>query len=434
MDDMLHILIADYVPIANRGEEAIVRGIEDTLSEGRPVALGVFGDVSEPTRRDNITIFPKDWVFRFQGRAGLSGLKRAGCQALIAMQLKCGLYGPLRNLVPGNAERFRPLQDFFEKARYVFVGHDGVFGVESCGIIHLAKTHGKRAGIYGASTGIDSGRCYKGRLYRRALDESDFCIFREEYSAASMRQVCRDPAKLVVGPDPAFAMRPVDPEQAQAALDRNECYRRAREAGRPVVAVTALETGRVYAGFRPDLKGQEKQLAHACYLATILDALVREHRAFVLFLPHAVGRDGNDLIAARHVIEQMAAGDNDVSILDGDCQARTVKGIIGQCDFLVGERTHSLIGSVAMATPFVALTNRQDTRTHGIIGRMCRCDEHIVDMDATEEKDVSQMVLERFAQRQVTRKQLQQVHRDLARKTEGVSRLIKWTRGGQSES
>ena len=59
MDDRPHILLADYVPMANKGEEAIVRGMEDMLSEGRPVALGLFDNVPQVVQRENITIFPR---------------------------------------------------------------------------------------------------------------------------------------------------------------------------------------------------------------------------------------------------------------------------------------------------------------------------------------------------------------------------------------
>ncbi len=88
----------------------------------------------------------------------------------------------------------------------------------------------------------------------------------------------------------------------------------------------------------------------------------------MLFLPHSVETDGSDIVAAQHVIEQMKATAADCAILEQDCGPRLLKSIIGQCDFLVGERTHSLIGSVSVGTPFAAMTNRQDTRTHGIIG------------------------------------------------------------------
>ncbi len=424
MVDALHILIADYVPIANKGEEAIVRGIEDMLGEGRPVALGLFDNVESVTQRGNITVFPRQWLFRLEGRSRLSPRRRILMQVAITAQLRLGINGRLKNLTAG-AGRYRPLQEFFSRAEYVLVGHDGVFGIESCGIIHLAKRHGKRSGILGASTGIAGGRFYKAALYRRTMEESDFCIFRERHSRDSMAQVCLDPAKLIVGPDPAFAMRPAEPQEAREVLESQELYRRARENGRPVVAVTALEKGRVYAGFRSDLQGREKQQAHAKYLAVILNPLVERHRAFLLFLPHSLEQDGSDVLAARHVVEQMTSRPDDALILEQDCGPRLLKGIIRECDFLVGERTHSLIGSVSVGTPFVAMTNREDTRTHGIIGEMCRCEDCIIDMDATDETIASTKVLGTFETRASMRQSLEQIQEELVRQIEGIARLVK---------
>jgi polysaccharide pyruvyl transferase WcaK-like protein len=427
MSDMLHILIADYVPMANKGEEAIVRGIEDMLSDGRPVALGLFDNVPEVTQRGNVTIFPREWLFRFEGNSTLSSWGRILMQMWISAQLRMGGYGLLRNLTTGGSDRCRPLRDFFERAQYVLVGHDGVFCVESCGIIHLAKKHGKRAGILGASTGIAGGRFYKAWLYRRTIDESDFCIFREEHSCESIRQISRDPAKLLVAPDPAFAMRPEPPEMARKVLEQDALYRKARQARRPVVAVTALEKGRVYAGFRPDLQGLARQQAHAAYLAAILDALVAKHGAFVLFLPHSLEEAGSDILAARHVAERMNAAREDWTILEQDCGARLLKSIVRECDFLVGERTHSLIGAVSVETPFAAMTNRQDTRTHGIVGRMCRCEPQIIDMDVVDEKDASQRVCELFDRRDTTRKSLERIPEELDAQMDAVVRVIKGT-------
>ena len=425
MDNALHILVADYVPIANKGEEAIMRGIEDMLSEGRAVEIGLFDDVPQVIRRGNITVFPRDWVFRFEGNAALSGRRRVLMQAWIALQLRTGVCGPLNNLVPGGATKCRALQQFFKQSQYVLVGHDGVFCVESCGIIHLAKKHGKRAGILGASTGIAGGRFYKAGLYRRTMDESDFCIFREQHSCESMRPVCRNPIKLMVAPDPAFAMRPDPPEAAREVLEREDRYRQAKQAGRPVVAVTVLEKGRVYAGFRPDLRGPAKQQAHASYLATILDGLVAKYGAFVLFLPHSVEETGSDIVAAGHVAEQMKAASNDYAILKHDCSARLLKSIVRECDFLVGERTHSLIGSVSVGTPFVALTNRQDTRTHGIIGRMCDCQTQIIDMDVVGERETTQRVCELFEQRENMGRSLERIRGELSARIDEAVRVIK---------
>ena len=142
MDDRLHILLADYVPMANKGEEAIVRGMEDMLSDGGPVALGLFDNVAQVVQRENITIFPRRWLFRFEGNSTRPAGERVLAQVKIALQLRAGIYGPLKNLTPTGAARCRPLQEFFKRAQYVLVGHDGVFCVESCGIIHLAKQRG----------------------------------------------------------------------------------------------------------------------------------------------------------------------------------------------------------------------------------------------------------------------------------------------------
>jgi polysaccharide pyruvyl transferase WcaK-like protein len=352
-------------------------------------------------------------------------------QARIALELRLGILGPLRNLTP--AGPYRPLADFFDRAKYVLVGHDGVFGVESCGIIHLAKQHGKRAGILGASTGLAGGRLYKAWLYRRALEESDFCFFRERYSCANMQQISRQPARLRVGPDPAFAMQPAPEQTARAVLERYEAYRKARQDNRPVVAVTALEKGRIFAGFRPDLPGPAKRQAHARYWAAILDALIAKHHAFALFLPHSVEKSGNDLVAAQHVREQMKAGPEDVMILDQDCGARLLKSLIRECDFLVGERTHSLIAAVSVGTPLAVLTNRQDTRTHGIIGDMCRCADQIVDIDVTDDEAAAAKVMTLFENRSSLRRRLEPVRQDLATQTREMVRVIEEPPGSRTE-
>jgi polysaccharide pyruvyl transferase WcaK-like protein len=420
----LHILVADYVPIANKGEEAIVRGIGDMLSGGRRVELGLFDNVAEVTQRNGLTIFPRDWIFRFEGNASLAGLRRVAMQIRIATGLTLGAYGRLRNLVSGRAAHCRPLREFFERAELVLVGHDGVFCVESCGILRLARRYGKRAGILGASTGIGGGRLYKAGLYRRAMDEADFCVFRERHSCQSMQRVARNPGKLIVGPDPAFALHPAPAEAAREVLERIERCRKARTENRPVIAVTVLETGRVYAGFRPDLAGPAKQDVHARYLATALAALVERHRAFVLFLPHSIERQGNDIVAARHVVAQMRNPEADAAILDADLGARQLKAVVAECDFLVGERTHSLIAAVSTGTPFAALTNRRDTRTHGMIGAMCHCQDRIIDMDVASASQAASTIQQLFETRDAARQALERTRAELADQTRQVARLV----------
>jgi polysaccharide pyruvyl transferase WcaK-like protein len=425
-ENALYILVADFVPIANKGEEAIVRGIGDMLAGGQPVKIGLFDNVEEVTHRDGITIFPRKWIFRIEGDVKLLKRRRTIRQILVSLEMRLGIYSSLGNIIPSSKSMFKLLQDFFERAKYVTVGHDGTFCAESCGIIHLAKKYGKCTGILGASTGIGKvGRVYNGWLYRRTMDESSFCTFREKYSLESMKKVCNNPEKLTLAPDPAFAMRAADAEETQQILERYEPYQSAKKSGRKIIAATVLEKGRIYNNFEPALKGAAKRLAHARYLAGIFDSLIKKKGAFVIFLPHSIEEDGNDIVAAEHVIEQMSCNKEDRMILNEDLGARLLKSIMRECDFLVGQRAHSLIGSVSVHTPFAALSISHDTRIHGIIGEMCQCRNHIIDIDVSGSDEAQQKVLTIFDKREAIRKSLEQTSHELAKRLTEVSEMIK---------
>jgi len=394
------ILIADYVPLANRGEEAILRGLEDLLGGSYTVRLGIFDNVVQPTTQGNVTVFPWSWLFRAQGNRALRGRRRYLHDFFLTLQMRCGYYGRLGHLIYPGRRAMTPLSDFFAQADLILVGHDGVFCTESCGVIHLAKRRGKRVGILGASAQlVPKTRWYKGWLYRRALRESDFVVFREQHARASLGVVAACQEKLQVAPDPAFAMRPAAAEAAQDILAEYPAYRTACQEGRPVVAVTVLEKGRVYARFRPDLSGGAKQRAHADYLADLLNDLVRQTDALIVFLPHAVEADASDVRAAERVVSCLAQDEQHTLILDRDLDARLLKAIIRECHFLVGERTHSLIAAVSTGTPFVGLTNTEDTRTHGIIGHMMQCSRQLVNMDCDSVAVAQRRLSETWSQR-----------------------------------
>ncbi len=420
-----YILIADYVPLANKGEEAIIRGIEDMLRDERPVKIGLFDNVEEITHQDNITIFPSSWIFCVSGKA-LSSVQYHFRNILISLQMRLGCYSKLTNLISSSSPKYRPLQDFFKRSEYILVGHNGVFGVESCGIIHLTKKAGKRVGILGSGQGLPlRGRFYLKWLYARAMNESDFCVFREHHSYENMKQFSREPAKAVLAPDPAFAMRPALTESAVEVLNSYALYRDARQAGRSIVAVTVREKGITYS--RSFLKAEPSQKigVHAEFVAKVLDYLIQQRNVFVLFLPHAIERDKSDVDTARHVAEAMTCEPQSYEIVQEDLGARVLKSIIRECDFVIGERAHSIISSVSVTTPFVALTNTSDFRTHGIIGLMCRCEEQIIDMDFPDVERTRVKVLSIFDHRQAIRKCLEDTTKDLSKRLEDVSAMIK---------
>jgi polysaccharide pyruvyl transferase WcaK-like protein len=413
-EDSLVVLIADHVPLSNKGEEAIARGIADLLGDGRPVRVGVFDTVTDVVQRDGVTVFPSDWILGPREGRARSRMGVFAQDIVKVAQMRLGYYPRLGALTGSSSPRYAPLASFFDRADYVLVGHDGFFCVESCGTIHLAYKANKYVGVLG------SGRSIKGRaawgkrwLYRRAVREAYFWTLRERDSYEQMKALCPDEPKLTLAPDPAFAMQPAPSSDALHVLESYPQYVQARASGRPIVAVTVREKGVPYTYAFQGMDAEQKRQAHAKFVADILDGLMEERDVFVLFLPHSIEADASDIDAARHVAEAMSSRRDHVLILDVDLGARVLKSIIRECDFLIGERAHSLIASVSVATPFLALTNSKDRRTHGIIGDMCRCSEWIVNMDAAEACSAPEKAISLLDKRSDARAHLSDVGTDL---------------------
>ena len=102
-----------------------------------------------------------------------------------------------------------------------------------------------------------------------------------------------------------------------------------------------------------------------------------------------------------------------------------LKSIISECDFLIGERAHSIIGSVSVGTPFVAFSNVRDYRTHGIIGKMCNCEDLIIDIATPEVEAVCSDVLRLFDKRQKIAENLQNTSKMLSERLVKVANLVK---------
>lgn len=433
MKNALYILIADYVPVANKGEEAIIRGIEDLLHDGRCIKIGLFDNVDAPVTTGNITAFPRHWLFQAEG-AAFSGLVSRPRQLLTEMRLSVlmlfGYYSKLRNLFISSDASPGPLQKFVEKAEYVLVGHDGVFGVESCGVIMLCRKFGKVVGILGAGVGGRwYRRIYQNPVYSKAIPQSSFCIFRERSSFEYIRDLCGDRCDPILAPDPAFAMRPAEAGAVREVLEKHSSYKLASQKGRPIVTATVLERGIVYSFFEPDNPQADKPTAHAEYLACIFDTLIRQRNAFILFLPHSIEKEHSDVEAAHRVTAVMNSAPENYLIIEDDLSPRLLKGIIRESDFLVGQRAHSLIGAVSTATGFAGLTNRRDRRMYEILGEMCRCSDQILDMNALDAQGAAEKILELFDSRSEIEVHLQSVATGLDRQLEDVVKLVRSVAG-----
>lgn len=422
----LKIFVADWVPLGNKGEEAIIRGIEDMLGRDGEIEIGLFGNVQAIHKRGNLTVFPRTWVYRISG-AKMTGKLGLIAWILTAVGFRCGLYGRMRRLQGRGGGKYRELAHFFRDADIILVGHDGVFCPETCIVIMLAREIGKRVGTLGTGASCpDKLAPLVGPLYRKAISAADFWYVREQNTLEMFSRFAADPSKVLLAPDPAFAMASASADEAAQLLEALDWYRHARRNGRAIVLVTVCRRSIVFhrsfvnAGSRSARAG-----AHFDFVAHLLEGLVNQHNVQVAFLPHSIEEgDGNDVETARMVVDAMRSHAHSTAIIDMDLTPRQLKAIIQQGDFLIAERTHSMIASVDVATPFVGLTNTSDRRTHDIIGKMCDHEDHLIDMDRPDSKACLIRVLTAFEDRQRLHEKLGKIARHLRDRLVKVSHTI----------
>ena len=72
-------------------------------------------------------------------------------------------------------------------------------------------------------------------------------------------------------------------------------------------------------------------------------------------------------------------------LIEGDYRARELKGIIGRCSLLIGERTHSMIAATSQGVATVGISSAiTGSKTKGILGEEMGIVEWLVDVETMD--------------------------------------------------
>lgn len=426
----LRIFVADWLPLANKGEEALARGISDLLAGDRPCEIGIFDAVPEPCQHDNMVVFPRHWVYEVSGLwHSMSSREQLLRNAKIALKTHLGLFGRLRNMTEGEDPLYAPLRNFFNGSDVIVLGHGPMYCVESAGLALLSHRRGKPVVVLGAGISWPKkpyahpwliapilGLLYA-PLYRRAMDRMELCSVRNRTSHEVLKGIASNPSFPVLAPDMAFAMNPAGRDAARQVLSAIPAYQAARANGRLVLGATVCTASSTYLGaFKQASNTQEKERTYTRFMAHMFDRIIRDRNAFVLFLPHSIKKEvGDDVAVARMIAAAMTASPESCYILGADLSPRVLKAIIREMDFLLGQRAHSMIGAVSVGTPFVDFTNSRDTRSLEILGDMCGCRDQLVLLDDPDQQQVEEQVLACIDRREDIRCHLKDVSVRFAR-------------------
>lgn len=398
MSRTYHILVPEYIPLENKGEEAIVRGIMDVLYPDGNCEIHLFDMEAVKYRfQDGLHIYPGGWFFSFwlASEFGLGASWEKIRDSVLSLARNalhkiwpkwvynwCTPLSKTASIIENIKSGTIPLKDerkwldLLLKCDYVIAGHDGALDERVCHVIDLMNKHGKSFGVFG----IEFRASFKSKaiieVEKKTLTKSDFFYCRTLGSLKTVQKYIPNiNSKLL--PDPAFGMRPAPQDNINKIIIKEELEDLFRK---PLVMCTCCEPAPIARFAFEDIKRPSLKLdAHRTLFADLIKYIVRKYDVNVLFLPHAFGpgKALDDRIVAKDIIERTQLPENKVYLLKSECTARELKALIKQAELLIAERIHSMIGATGVHTPFLCMGSRTDRRIKGIIDEMCDMEDSI---------------------------------------------------------
>lgn len=440
-----HILVPELVPLENKGEEAIVRGIADNVFPQGNYELHLFDEVESYYFKDKIHVYPVKWFMspwlnhefglglsRDKIRDSLQSLFRNGLHKFFPNWVKIKDKALLHSMkeikrcqiddVKSNVKK--GIENLI-KLDYIIAGHDGAMDERVCHIIsEISKILDLPLGVFG----IEFAQQFKSQAIideqHHVLKDSLFFYCRTQASKTVVDK--NFPLiKSEVKPDPAFGMKPSEEVEVNNYLESKGMLKLFEKE---VIVCTTCETGPIarYC-FESEASPSGRINAHRDFYASLLEHVVSKEDVNIIFLPHALGpgRALDDTVVADNVISRMQSTDNRVFLLKDDISAKLLKGIIRKSDFLIAERIHSMIGAVGVNTPFLCLGSKTDRRIDGIIGNMVGAKENIYYMNSPSIVDVNNLFNKLWNQKGIERARLKTVSDDFKQQHQAAVEIIR---------
>ncbi len=301
----MNVTILGYYGVPNIGDEAILAGMLQKLRSAFPDALINVSarDEAYVRRMHDVETFPLDQMRSFLAVASKSDIILVGGGGL-----------------------------FFDTPFQVLP-----FWL---GRIVAARSVGTPSVLYSVGVGPIEKRRSR-RYLRLGLRYADAISVRDEYSAELLRK-CGVKREVSILPDPALLLEPAAESRAKEIL---------REEGVPEDG--GLKIGISLRFWQAFDKSQQKRFAGHVRKALEMTA-AKSDVSFVMVpfqLPPALGDIG--------LMEEIAAGsacEDDIHFVRGSYSPAEVKAVLSQMDLMIGMRLHSLIFSLTLGVPSIALS------------------------------------------------------------------------------
>jgi polysaccharide pyruvyl transferase WcaK-like protein len=382
-----NIFCPEYVPMNNKGEEAIIRGIADVLFPEGNCDIHLLDNVDNYIYQDGIHVYPSKWFFPlWMNREFGLGLSYEKIRDSASSVFRNGLHklwpgwvkrksSPLAkseaqmkllaNGQPPSNERERRLKQI-TACDFVVAGHDGALNEIVCQLIDLMRDIGVPCGIFGLEMSAPFRSKAIAEIHHKTLRHCKFFYCRTAATVQNIKNYFPE-IQVELLPDPAFGMRAAPDETIDRIIAEEDL---GTFFMKPVVMCTSCEPAPIARYCFEEIKRPGAKLAaHRQLFAELIQYVTRNYDANILFLPHATGpgKALDDRVIANEIIQRSGLSTDRARLLSPNCSARVLKGLIKRAHLLIAERLHSMIGATSAHTPFLCLGSNTDKRIKGII-------------------------------------------------------------------
>jgi polysaccharide pyruvyl transferase WcaK-like protein len=426
---MIKVVIPEPIPSLNKGEIAILEGIREAHKIVGDVSLSVYSP--KPWLKDDkrnyedrykivtgVDLF--DLANKFlespEPRGRMHFLNTWG--KLLAFSLSCRILGK-KALNLFNDDLFSEMYN----SDIIQAGHDGMLGYDHFFLALAACIMKKPLAFYGGGNDGMGRKSLKTRLFFRFMANYAITFFvRDENTEKYFVDNDADPNKVKLFPDPAVLVKPA-PEQRIKEILKAESI---PDDNTPLYGLIPVTGGIVFDesfSHEPDLKKKHK--LRVDFWVEIMKRLLEKTNAHFIFLPHCIGpvAKNDDRIMSRDIYNAMTFGKERMSLLEKEYSIHDLKGLQKRFDFVLGERTHGLIGAFSVATPLFALAVEEDIRMHYIINRMFK--QGVYNLNNPDIEELSKILINEWDNRKATKEKLLKLSQEIHAEAYRAAGLLK---------
>ncbi len=191
-------------------------------------------------------------------------------------------------------------------------------------------------------------------LARLCLNKARLITVREEISKRYLETI-RVSKLIYQVADCAFALSPVTPEKAREILAKEGIRR--NNAPLVGISVSGVMASLAEKNTSKLPASENKGNSYFALMAQFIDFLSEDMQAQVVLIPHVIAPSWwlpDDRFICQEIYRLVRNKDN-VGFIRHDHTPEEFKGVIGQCDLLIGSRMHANIAALSMCVPTITL-------------------------------------------------------------------------------